>query len=85
VTFSPRKVTPFFCLPHRIILFREKEIEMSVKHPECPLYNHDNCRELDNPKLCALVREDKICIRKESKPEKKTKPSRLESCYGDLL
>ena len=37
---------------------------MSKKHPECPLYNHDNCREVDNPKFCALVREDKICLRK---------------------
>lgn len=58
---------------------------MSLKHPECPLYNHDNCRELDNPKLCALVREDKICIRKENKPVKKIKPSRLESGYEDFL
>ena len=26
---------------------------MSEKHPECPLYNHANCREIHNPKLCA--------------------------------
>ncbi len=37
---------------------------MSKQYPECPLYNHINCREIDNPKICALVREDKICLRK---------------------
>jgi len=36
---------------------------LSKKHPECPLYNHANCKEIDNPKLCALVREDKACLR----------------------
>jgi hypothetical protein len=25
---------------------------MSKKYPECPLYNHSNCKELDNPKVC---------------------------------
>ncbi len=37
---------------------------MSKKHSECPLYNHDNCREFYNPKLCAVVREDKTCLKK---------------------
>jgi len=44
---------------------------MSKKHPECPLYNHENCREVNNMKVCALVREDKICLRKRKKPVKK--------------
>jgi hypothetical protein len=37
---------------------------MSKKYPECPMYNHDNCREIDNPKVCAIRREDKLCLRK---------------------
>ena len=42
---------------------------MSKRYPECPLYNHDNCRDLHIPKVCAIVREDKICLRKKSKPK----------------
>ncbi len=48
-------------------------IEMSKKHSECPLYNHDNCREIDNHKVCALVRKDKDCLRQLRKSAKKTK------------
>jgi hypothetical protein len=40
---------------------------MSKQYPECPLYNHNNCRELDNKKVCALVRKDKVCLRKHQK------------------
>jgi hypothetical protein len=40
---------------------------MSQKYPECPLYNHSNCKDYENPKLCAIVREDKICLKKKSK------------------
>ena len=40
---------------------------MSERFPECPLYNHNNCRELDNPKVCAIVRKDKVCLRKQSR------------------
>ena len=40
---------------------------MSEKHTECPLYNHSNCREIHNPKLCAIVNEDKVCLRKRNK------------------
>ena len=46
---------------------------MSKQYPECPLYNHANCRELHNPKLCALVRKDKKCLRKLSKNVKRQK------------
>jgi len=46
---------------------------MSKQHPECPLYNHDNCREFHNPKLCAVVREDKACLKKLHGPAKKPK------------
>ena len=26
-------------------------------HPECPLYNHNNCKELHNPKVCSVLRQ----------------------------
>ena len=47
---------------------------MSEKHPECPLYNPLNCKEYYNPKLCAFVRKDKICLKKK-KPKTKAKSS----------
>ncbi|MGB5155841.1 hypothetical protein [Desulfobacterium sp. N47] len=47
---------------------------MSLKHPECPLYNPLNCKEYYNPKLCAFVRKDRVCLKKKKpklkKPEK---------------
>ena len=46
---------------------------MSRKHPECLLYNHDTCRDLDNPKLCAIVRKDKACLKKLHKSVNKPK------------
>jgi hypothetical protein len=39
---------------------------MSIKYPECPLYNHSSCKDIDHPKLCAIVREDKVCVKKKS-------------------
>ena len=45
---------------------------MSEKHPECPLYNPLNCKEYYNPKLCAFVRKDKVCLKKR-KPKTKAK------------
>jgi len=45
---------------------------MSQKHPECPLYNPLNCKEYYNPKLCAFVKKDKICLKKK-KPATKQK------------
>jgi hypothetical protein len=50
-----------------------QEIRMSKQYPECPLYNHNNCKELHNPKLCALVRKDKKCLKKLHKSAKKGK------------
>ncbi len=44
---------------------------MSKQHPECPLYNHTTCRELHNPKLCAIIREDQTCLKKKHKLKKK--------------
>ena len=38
---------------------------MSKKYSECPLYNHNSCKDMDNPKLCAIVRKDKTCLRKQ--------------------
>ncbi|MCF8111329.1 MAG: hypothetical protein K9J85_07540 [Desulfobacteraceae bacterium] len=37
---------------------------MSQNTPECPLYNPLNCKEYNNPKLCALVRADRTCKKK---------------------
>jgi hypothetical protein len=47
---------------------------MSEMYPECPVYNHRNCKDIDNPKLCALVRDDKKCLREFRKKAKKEKP-----------
>ena len=44
---------------------------MSQKYPECPLYNHSNCKDYDHPKLCAIVRKDKVCLKKKQKPKLK--------------
>jgi hypothetical protein len=46
---------------------------MSKIYPECPLYNHDNCKDLHNPKLCAIVRKDKKCLKKNPKAKRKKK------------
>jgi hypothetical protein len=40
---------------------------MSKQFPECPLYNHNNCRELHHPNFCAIVRKDKACLKKHQK------------------
>jgi hypothetical protein len=45
---------------------------MSVKHPECPLYNPLNCKEYYNPKICAFVRRDKACLKKKKPKTKET-------------
>lgn len=42
---------------------------MSKQYQECPLYNHATCKELHNPKLCAIVRDDKICFKKKQKKQ----------------
>ena len=44
---------------------------MSKRYPERPLYNHDNCRDLHIPKACAIIREDKTCLRKHQAARKK--------------
>jgi hypothetical protein len=44
---------------------------MSKKHLECPLYNHDNCKESHNRKVCAFVRKDKTCLKELHKSAKK--------------
>jgi hypothetical protein len=46
---------------------------MSKQHPECPLANHINCRDLYNPSLCALARKDNQCTKKNPKPRMKKK------------
>jgi hypothetical protein len=45
---------------------------MSKKYPECPLYNHNNCKQLHNPEICAIIRNDNRCLRDRLKSRKKT-------------
>ena len=52
---------------------------MSKRYPECPLYNHDNCKDLHIPKVCAIIREDKICLRKYRKGRKTAEKSNTPS------
>jgi len=52
---------------------------MSKKYPECPLYNHDNCKDLHNQKLCAIVRKDKKCLKKNPKGSVKNNLAFLHS------
>jgi hypothetical protein len=62
---------------------------MSKQHPECPLYNHATCKELHNPKLCAIIREDKTCVKKQQKTKKEmtdetsSPVSESEVCHPD--
>ena len=51
----------------------ERSYNMSRKHPECPMYNHDNWREFYSPKIFAVVKEDKICLKKKGNPKSKSK------------
>ncbi len=46
---------------------------MSKQYPECPLANHANCRDLHSPSLCAIVREDKKCLKKNPKAHNEEK------------
>lgn len=55
---------------------------MSEKNPECPLYNPLNCKEYYNPKLCAFVRKDKVCLKKK-KP--RTGKNKEENNVGDVV
>ena len=53
---------------------------MSEHYPECPLYNHNHCKKLYGPNLCAIVRKDKTCIRKIKRPkEHKTETVSISS------
>jgi len=46
---------------------------MSKKYPECPLYNHNNCKHAYSSKVCALTRKDKDCLRKGPNKKKLAK------------
>ena len=48
---------------------------MSKKFPECPLYEHDNCKHAYNPKVCAIIRNDNSCRRDHPKSRKNTNGS----------
>lgn len=45
---------------------------MMQAHPECPLYNPLNCKEYNNPNLCAFVRSDRTCYKKKKTGSGKT-------------
>ena len=38
---------------------------MPVEYPECLLYNPNSYRKMLNPKICAIVRKDEICLKKK--------------------
>lgn len=44
---------------------------MSKRYPECPKFDHDKCKDVMLPKVCAIVREDQRCLREQ--PKKKDK------------
>ena len=44
---------------------------MSKKYSECPLYNHDNCKDYYNPRVCAMARDDRVCTKKVKNAEEK--------------
>ncbi len=46
---------------------------MSKQYPECPLFNHENCKEFYNRKVCAVVRKDKVCLRNIPKARNKAR------------
>ena len=51
---------------------------MSKMYPECPLVNHNSCKYMDDPKLCALKRKDQKCLKPRvikgiKKPRKRKK------------
>jgi hypothetical protein len=51
---------------------------MSKQYPECPLYNHNNCKQFHNPKVCAIIRDDKCCLR--DRPKNRKKANRSTDC-----
>jgi len=56
----------------KVQIKEERKKVMSKKYPECPLYNHSSCKERDNPFVCAIVRDDKMCLKKgDKRPLKK--------------
>lgn len=57
---------------------------MSEKNPECPLYNPLNCKEYYNPKLCAFVRKDKVCLKKKKpRPGKNKEENNVGDAAGE--
>lgn len=45
---------------------------MSEKQPECPLYNPMNCKEYDNPMICAFANKERVCLKKNKSSKKPT-------------
>ena len=56
---------------------------MSQKYPECPLYNHSNCKDYEHPKLCAIVRKDKVCLKKKQKSKSQKRNRRSKGSKRD--
>jgi hypothetical protein len=57
---------------------------MSKQFPQCPLYNHSSCKELDNPALCALVRKDNTCLKINPNPLSKEEKEKAIQMICDL-
>lgn len=36
---------------------------MSKKYTECPMYDHNICKYLNAKEYCAIIREDKNCLK----------------------
>jgi hypothetical protein len=51
---------------------------MSAKYPDCPLFDHRNCRDCENPNICAIVREDRCCLKSRLTAAKKTRRLKCE-------
>jgi hypothetical protein len=43
---------------------------MSKQYPECPREDHTDCPEISNPRVCAIVREDRGCLLEPPKEKK---------------
>ncbi len=51
---------------------------MKHKKPQCPLSNPLNCKEYNNPNLCAFARQDGKCIKKKKVRRQKKKAAIAE-------
>lgn len=62
----------------------KREQKMSKQYPECPLYNHATCKELHNPNICAIVRDDKSCTKKRQKATEPREQTAVSDAPADM-